>query len=662
MNILEIFPGRFLLIWDFLFFELKEQEKKMIDIAINNMSKAYYSKALFEEISLEVKSGERIGLLGDNGVGKTTLFKIITEVEPYNSGDLFIRKDLKIGLLQQTPPAYDHATVIDVLMEAFSELMTLKEKMRNLENKMSKESENINIHLEAFGKIQEIYEINGGYGIEEKLSKITKGMDINEEMQKKKYNVLSGGEKNRVMLAKILLEAPDTLLLDEPTNHLDIETSEWLEEYLKVYEGSALIISHDRYFLDQVVNKIYEINNGQLDTYFGNYSYYLEERELRYEQALRHYNAQQRKVKQMEKAATRMRDWASRADNEAMYVRAKAMERRIEKTDLLDQPKKDKINFSITFDANRRSGKEVVRAENYQLKILDQVLVDKVDFTLIYGERAALIGNNGTGKSTLIKDILKAADTEVQGLTVNPSAKIGYLQQDITFESSDMSILDVFKSYMPGLDGEIRSYLARFEFPGEAVFASVGSLSGGEKVRLKLAILMKQDINFLVLDEPTNHIDIKTRKVLEEALETFKGTILYVSHDRYFLDQFSDRIMAIHNQRLTSYFGNYGYYKRKKEMNESKVIEISETNEEIKKEYRKERKKKINPYKVEIYEKKIEDLEIRIEKKHNFINKNPTAYVKIKTAVDEIKNLEIELEKILEEYYGYLELFESNNG
>lgn len=633
----------------------------MIDIAINNMTKAYYTETLFEGINLEVKSGERIGLLGDNGVGKTTLFKIITGIESYNSGDLFIRKDLKIGVLQQTPPAYDDATVIDVLMEAFSELMTLKDKMRNLENKMSKASENIATHLEAFGKIQEKYEINGGYRVEEKLSKITKGMTIDEEMQKKKYNVLSGGEKNRVMLAKILLEAPDTLLLDEPTNHLDIETSEWLEEYLKVYEGSALIISHDRYFLDQVVNKIYEINNGQLDTYFGNYSYYLEERELRYEQALRHYNAQQRKVKQMEKAATRMRDWASRADNEAMFVRAKAMERRIEKMDMIDQPRKDKINFSIAFNADRRSGKEVVRAKNYQLKIIDQVLADQVNFTLIYGERAALIGNNGTGKSTLIKDILKAANTEVKGLTVNPSAKIGYLEQDITFESDEMNVLEVFKSYIPGLDGDIRSYLARFEFPGEAVFASVSSLSGGEKVRLKLSILMKQDINFLVLDEPTNHIDIKTRKVLEEALETFEGTILFVSHDRYFLNQFSDRIMAIHDQRIKSYFGNYGYYKRKKETIESKAIEINETNDEIKEDSRKERKKKINPYKVKIFEEKIEGLENKIDEKQSFIKENPSAYVKINTALDEIKDLEVELEKILEEYYGYLELFESNN-
>src|SRR6056297_1037307 len=431
----------------------------MIDIAINNMSKSYYSEALFKEISLEIKSGERIGLLGDNGVGKTTIFKIITEVEPFNTGDLFKRKDLSIGLLEQMPPVYRDASVRDVLMEAFSELTTLKEKMKLLELKMSNETKNIEKDLETFGKIQELYEINGGYTIEEKLSKITQGMNIGDEMQKKKYNVLSGGEKNRVMLAKILLETPDTLLLDEPTNHLDIETSEWLEGYLKTYEGSALIISHDRYFLDQVVDKIYEINNGQIDTYFGNYSFYLKERELRYEQALRHYNAQQRKVKQMEKAATRMRDWASRADNEAMFVRAKAMERRIERMDLVDQPTKDKINFRIAFDGDSRSGKEVIRAKNYQLKILNQVLVDKVDFTLMYGERAALIGNNGTGKSTLLKDILRAYEKTVEGLTVNPSAKIGYLEQDISFESNEMTILEAFKSYIPGLDGEIRSYL-----------------------------------------------------------------------------------------------------------------------------------------------------------------------------------------------------------
>lgn len=626
------------------------------------MSKSYYSEALFEDISLEIKSGERVGLLGDNGVGKTTIFKIIREVEPFNSGNLFKRKDLNIGLLHQTPPIYADALVIDVLMEAFSELIHYKEMMQALEVKMSIETENIDKHLEVFGKIQEKYEINGGYTIEEKLSKITKGMNIDEKMQNKQYNVLSGGEKNRIMLAKILLEEPDTLLLDEPTNHLDLETSEWLEEYLKEFKGSVLIISHDRYFLDQVVDKIYEINNGQMDTYFGNYSYYLKERELRYEQALRHYNAQQRKVKQMEKAATRMRDWASRADNEAMFVRAKAMERRIERMDLMDQPTKDKINFSISFDGDSRSGKEVIRAENFKLKIFDKVLAEAIDFTLIYGERAALIGNNGTGKSTFIKEVLRANEETVEGLSVSSSAKIGYLAQDITFESNDVTILKAFKSYIPGLDGEIRSYLARFEFRGEDVFLPVSNLSGGEKVRLRLAILMQQDINFLVLDEPTNHIDIKTRKVLEEALETFEGTILFVSHDRYFLNKFSDRIMAIQNKKLRSYFGNYEYYKEKRKIFEANLNEPTEVKVQAKKEQLKGRKRKINPYKVENFEKEIQALEARIDEKQSFIEENPSAYMKIKTALDEIKNLEVELEKILEDYYGYLEIFESNNG
>jgi ATPase subunit of ABC transporter with duplicated ATPase domains len=364
----------------------------------------------------------------------------------------------------------------------------------------------------------------------------------------------------------------------------------------------------------------------------------------------------------MEKAATRMRDWASRADNEAMFVRAKAMERRIERMDLVDQPTKDKINFSIRFDGDSRSGKEVIRAENFKLKISDQVLAEAIEFTLIYGERAALIGNNGTGKSTLIKEVLRANEETVEGLTLSPSAKIGYLEQDIAFESDSLTILEAFKSYIPGLDGEIRSYLARFEFRREDVFLPVSNLSGGEKVRLRLAILMQQDINFLVLDEPTNHIDIKTRKVLEEALETFEGTILFVSHDRYFLNQFSDRIMVIDNKELKSYFGNYEYYKEKRKLIEAKVDEPTEGKVQVKKEQSKERKRKINPYKVEIFEKEIQALEARIDEKQSFIKKNPSAYVKIKTAVDEIKTLEVELEKILEDYYGYLELFESNNG
>lgn len=633
----------------------------MIDIGINKMTKAYFSNELFSEIDLEVKSRERIALLGDNGVGKTTLFKIITEEEPYNSGDFFKRKGLKIGYLNQIPPMYKTKKVKDVLMEAFSDLIEIQLKLSDLESKMKSDSENLEKILEEFGNLQSEYEINGGYKIEEKLSKITKGMKIDENIQGKPYQVLSGGEKTRVILAKLLLEQPDTLLLDEPTNHLDIEMTEWLESYLKTYEGSVLIISHDRYFLDQVIDKIYEIKAKKVEVYHGNYSYYLKERQLRYEQALRKFNAQKRKMKQMEKAADRMRDWANRGDNEAMYVRAKAMERRIEKMNTIDRPVIDKNNIEIGFDFNKRSGKEVVRLKNYNLKVANQLLARNIDFTLFYGEKAALIGNNGTGKSTLIKEILKASIEELNGININPSVKVGYLEQDIKFNENH-SILDYFKTKHPDNDGAIRNYLSKFKFINDDVFNKVSSLSGGEKVRIKLASLMKQEINFLILDEPTNHIDIKTRKVLEDALETFKGTILFISHDRYFLNKFANRIIELKEKTLNCYFGDYEYYKRKKkDINKNKEENKNENINKTKK-VKKERKnkKKVDPYKIKRYEEEIEKIEKAIDSKQEFISKNPSAYEEIEKVLITIEKLENTLEDCLEAYYGYLEEFDNN--
>ncbi|MGM0380208.1 MAG: ribosomal protection-like ABC-F family protein, partial [Bacillota bacterium] len=600
----------------------------MIDIAIRNMSKSYYSNELLKNINIELKKGEKVAILGDNGVGKTTIFKILIDEEPYNSGDIFKRKGLKIGLVNQEAPKYNNEKlVIDVLMEAFDNLINIKNKMHKLEKKMSMEIENSDTLLKDFGKLQHKYEMSGGYKISNNLSKITEGMKIDKNMQNKSFNFLSGGEKTRIMLAKMLLEKPDTLLLDEPTNHLDIEMIEWLENYLNDYNGSAIIISHDRYFLDNVIDKIYEIKSKKIDLYLGNFSFYLKESKKRFENQMKNFNNQKKKIKKMENAAKNMRSWASQADNKAMFVRAKAMEKRIDRIDLVDKPEiKSKIN--IKFKAKNRSGKEVIRIKNYDLKISNKILIKDFSLNLFYGEKAAIVGNNGTGKTTLLKEIFRFSKHDLEKFKISPSAKIGYLEQNLKFKSNN-NILDTFKSIHSGLDGDIRNYLVKFKFFGDDVFKKTSCLSGGEKVRLKLAILMKKNINFLILDEPTNHIDLKTRDVLENALKEFDGTVLYISHDRYFLNEISDKIFEIESKKLKTYLGNYKYYKREKDKENKLNNKInSNVKSKTKKQYKNKinTTKKINKYKLRKIEENIKKLEIDIKKEEDFIKDHPSKY------------------------------------
>lgn len=628
----------------------------MIDIAINNMSKAYFSDFVFNDVSIELKIGERVGLLGDNGTGKSTLFKIISGIENYDSGELFIRNNINIGYLKQLPDIYQDIKVIGVLNLAFKEVIDIRIKIKELEKILAKSTDfQYERNLKQFGELQEKYEHLGGYEIEEKLARICKGLKIDKEMQAKSYNLLSGGEKTRVMLGKLLLEEPDVLLLDEPTNHLDIETTEWLEKLLNDYKGSTLIISHDRYFLDRVITKIYEIKAGKTDIYYGNYSNYLKEREIRYENQLKHYEAQQKKIAQMEDAAKTMRVWASQADNEMMFKKAKAMEKRIERMDKIDKPIKNLNDIKITYELETKAGKIIAKAKNYILKINDNILAKDVSFEIYNNETVALIGANGTGKSTLIKDLVFNTDEDRKDLTINPRAKIGYLEQDIVFKRENVSILDVFKDYHPLSEGEIRNYLAKFKFRREEVFNEVSKLSGGERVRLMLAILMKRDINFLILDEPTNHIDIKTREIFEEALENYKGTILFISHDRYFINKLADRVMEIEKNMLYSYIGNYEYYKSEKEKrinlsDSTKSKENKKQKESIKINSKSHTKRK-NNYKIKEIEEEISALEEEIEKKKIIIRDNPTNYQLLQDELKDIENLEVNLEKKLKIYY-----------
>lgn len=622
----------------------------MIDITVKNIEKKFFTEKILEDVSLELKSGERVGLLGENGTGKTTIFKIIMGIETIDAGQVFIRKNIKIGILWQMPLDYGSLTVEAVLLNAFKDVELIKKKLKNIEKEMEDKGQSFDVLLKKYGELQTKYEVLGGYDVEEKMSKICSGLGFSEELLKREYYKLSGGEKSRVELGKILLEEPEVLLLDEPTNHLDIETTEWLENYISNFKGGVLIISHDRYFLDKVVTKIFEIKNKKIEIYHGNYSDYINEREIRHENMLKMYNQQKRKIKQLEAAAKRFREWGSRADNEDMFVKAKAVERRIEKMDKIDKPILDTKSISVDFKKEERSGKDVLRIKDYNLSIENKILVNNIELKIIYGERAVLLGGNGTGKSTLIKEIIKSNLNENDYIKVGSRVKIGYMEQDIKFSENKQSIIDTLRESHPMPEGDARGYLAKFKFFSDDVFKNVDKLSGGEKVRLKLAILMKEDINFLILDEPTNHIDIKTREILEDALKEFRGSLLFISHDRFFINKLANKIIEIENKEIKIYKGNYQYYQNQKIKERDIKETISQKN--VKKPIVKNinKSKPNNKFKKKFLEEEIEQIEKQLELLQEEIKVNQSNYQNLVGLVQEEKSLELKLEQKMDEW------------
>jgi len=654
----------------------------MIDIALNHIQKTYFSKPVFTDVTLELKSGERVGLIGDNGTGKSTLFKIITGEEPPTDGQVIRRSGISIGYLKQHFEYDDHTSVMTVIREAFLEVYKLQEQIETLSKTLESTVDETMLqrHLKQLGDLQHRFEMLGGYDVDAQIETVLKGLAIDEVMLKTPFNNLSGGEQSRVMLAKLLLESPEVMLLDEPTNHLDIETTEWLEAFLKQHTGSVLIISHDRVFLDRVIHKIYELKQGIIETYHGNYSDYLEEREKRYALALNHYQTQQKQIDQLSSAAKRMRDWARQADNEKMFKRAKAMERRIERIEKLDKPIQDTNQFDLSFSQLSRAGRVAFEAQNLELRIGDRQLIKEGSFKIMNGEHIGLIGNNGTGKTTLIKQML-LADSQIRK---NPRLQIGFLEQNVSFEKGGENLIEVYRAYHPNSDGAIRNELAKYGFIQEEVFKRIENLSGGEKMRLMLAILVKQDINCLLLDEPTNHIDIKTREILEDAVSHFEGTLLFISHDRYFLESSAERIIEIYNQNLLSYEGNYPFYLEKRALRHQQVdnaIEYSHShkasdgsaaiklpNSSKNSEQREASQKSVASSQKNTQEEKkrpnkvtLEHYETAIQEKENEIKSTRLAqasvmndYVALQAYEETLKQLETELEQLMETYFAFL--------
>jgi ATPase subunit of ABC transporter with duplicated ATPase domains len=628
---------------------------KMIEIALKNIQKYYGANKVLRDISFEALGSDRIGILGRNGTGKTTIFKIIAKLEGYEEGTLSIRKGATIGYLDQIPEFPKDYRAMDVLNEAFKDVLRIKEKLRSLENEMinlqGQELDNI---MGRYGELQIQYESQGGYEIEEKISKICTGLKINEEFKERLFHTLSGGEKTTIMLGKILLQNPSILLLDEPTNHLDIASVEWLEEFLRDYQGTVLIISHDRYFLDSVVDKIVEIEDGKSNIYNGNYSYYIQEREVRLAQQMEAYKSQQKKIKSMEEAIKRFKDWGNRGDNEDMFKKAASMQKRIDKMEKIDRPIVEKPNMKLDLSTSSRSGRDVIEISGLTKGFDDKVLLRNLDFHVKYSEKVAILGKNGCGKSTLIKILLNDIRADKGEVKIGSGVKIGYLQQEIEFSDKEHTIIEAFREDYPVSEGQARGILARFLFYADDVFKKVKNLSGGEKVRLKLCILMHKDINFLILDEPTNHLDIDSREMLEKALGDFDGTIVFISHDRYFINKIAQRIVDFNDKKLVNYVGDYNYYKEKK-LQETLVRNTGSNKNRVKKERIRHKMTKDGGNNklegaVKALEQEIEALENQIQTLDDQLANHSHDYEKLAGIHKEKCDLQKSLDSLLEEW------------
>ncbi|MED3316969.1 ribosomal protection-like ABC-F family protein [Bacillus wiedmannii] len=543
--------------------------------SVNNVTKSFGGNIIFENISLEIKNGERVGLVGRNGSGKTTIFQLLTGMESLDVGAIHMKKGTRIGHVAQIPKFDEGMTVYDVLSSAFKAEKELEREMRTLEKNMAEEQETFALQklMERYGVIQEKFAFLGGYEIEANMMKVANGLQVTE-LFPRSFLELSGGEQTKVSLAYMLLQKPDLLLLDEPTNHLDLFAVEWLEQFLKEYNGTVMVISHDRYFLDEVVTKIFDLEDGEIHVYHTNYSQFVEEKEERLLQEFQAYQEQQKKIKKMKEAIKRLREWANQANppNEGLHKRARSMERALERIEKLKKPILERKQMGLQFEGQERSGKDVVVMKEVSKGFVDHPLFNEANLHVRFQERAAIVGRNGTGKTTLLKLLLEEIEPDVGEIRIGSSVKIGYLSQH-AYGNMKSNVLEAFREYVAVTEGEARHILAKFLFYGPAVFKKVTQLSGGEKMRLRLAQLMYQDINFLILDEPTNHLDIESREVLEEALEQYNGTILAVSHDRYFLNKLFEKTYWIDEHKLFEFAGNYAWARQKwEEKLEKQVI------------------------------------------------------------------------------------------
>lgn len=541
----------------------------MIILDVNKLTKNFGFGTLFENLSFSLNEGESISIVGPNGCGKSTLLKIIAGLMRADFGTVNIKKGAKCAYLDQTASSIqDSRKVKDIFKDSFEEVNAMEKRLNDLQNKLTDTTaEDYDVTLSRYCNLLERFQLAGGYDVDVQISTVVEGLGIGKDMLEKSYDVLSGGEKTLVQLAKALLQKPDLFLLDEPTNHLDIARIEWLEGYVKSFRGAVVIVSHDRYFLDKLSNKILSLDDVEAKIYATNYSGYLEQKQRDVEVQLAAFKDQQQAIKRLEEQIKYFSEMGMAKNSATLCNRAHSLSTQLErmKRAAVKKPTEQK-KIDVEFSRVKKTSKTVVEAKDFVVSIPGgKTILDKISVNICAGERVAFIGANGSGKSTFVKAIMGEQNLPMSGkIEVGPSVKIGYLPQIIEFTEPNSSLLEYFKNEV-GVDEErARRILASFDFYKDEVSKKVKNLSGGERIRVKLAILLQQQINTLIFDEPTNHIDIPTKEVLEEALSNFGGTLIFVSHDRYFINKFADKIFEFSSGKVTTYHGNYDYYKSQK--------------------------------------------------------------------------------------------------
>ena len=528
----------------------------MVDISVKNLTKFFViGENLLEDLSFEIQEGERVAILGRNGCGKTTLFNILTGQMDYDSGEVFVNPHKRLGLISQIPKYPLDFTVEDVLRSAFADLYSMREEMQKLERQMEQGA--TREQLNRYDALTNRFQSGGGYAMDVEVDKICNGLGILPEQRAQTFMSLSGGERTRVNLARLLLEKTDILLLDEPTNHLDLRSVEWLENYIDSFKGTVLAISHDRYFLDRVAQRVIEIVDGHAEFYSGNYSFYMDEKQARFNLQLKQYEQEQAKLKQLGFTVERMKGWG--INNRTLYRRAMSIQHRMERIRKTEKPKTEKT-MKASFGEKDFSGDVVFKMKNVSKSFGDRTLFSDVELNVEAGERIALLGDNGTGKTTFIRCLL--GDEDFTGkIQFGPTVKWGYLPQTIHFSHPERTLYDTMLYEKNCTPQVARDRLGQFLFQGEDVFKQVANLSGGEKSRLRLCMLMDEKINLLILDEPTNHLDIASREWVEAAIEEFEGVLLFVSHDRYFIEKFAERIWLLEDGGIRDFRCGYSKYR-----------------------------------------------------------------------------------------------------
>ena len=621
-------------------------------IQLNNVTKNFVVNEIFSNVKMEINDKDRVAIVGRNGAGKSTLLKIISGELSFDSGERTVSKNTTIGYLSQEFIVREDLSIYEEMITCFDEIISLEANLEKLSYELTPENiENNPGLLDRFDRLQNEVLTHKDYHYKSKIESVLYGLDFTKDVFDKKISTFSGGEKTRLSMAKLLLSEPDLLILDEPTNHLDMENVAWLENYLSSYNGAIVIVSHDRYFLDKVVNVVYNLEFGKLKKYVGNYSKFLKQYEEDYEKQLKEFTSQQKDIKRLEEFVQKN---IARASTSKM---AKSRQKVLDKMELIDNPKKDDKAANIEFNIKEQSGRDVLMIENLKVGYDGKQVGNAYNFSVYKGDRIAIVGRNGIGKSTLIKTIAKKQNAIGGSVHYGSKVSLGYYdQKQAEFESSKTILNELWDEYPLMKEAEVRTVLGRFLFRGDSVLKIVRDLSGGEKARLQLAKLMLEKNNLLVLDEPTNHLDITSKQVLEDALENYEGTIVFVSHDRYFINKIANKVLDITGDDYSIYLGNYDYYleKREQELIAKKLKEekTDEVQEKVANDYalgkeEKKRIRKLERTREELLE-KIESLEEKVTLVNNELTKEEvyTDAIKVQEYNEELRSLNQEIEDL----------------